>query len=74
MVETDRKRMETELEVMASIEIILLIAFSKHQNKLGQVLKLLQVLEIQASGASFLEQMEAKLNYIGEFSRPSLGH
>ena len=51
---------------MAAIEMILLIAFSKY-SKLQPLMKLLQVLEVQSSGTPFLEQMEAKLNYIGKF-------
>ena len=45
--------------------MILLIAFSKY-SKLQPLMKLLQVLEVQSSGTPFLEQMEAKLNYIGK--------
>ena len=63
---TKKSRGDAETEVMAAIEMILLIAFSKY-SKLQPLMKLLQVLEVQSSGTPFLEQMEAKLNYIGKF-------
>jgi len=65
LIDTDQAQNECELEVMASIEMIMLIAFTKHA-QLKPVLKLLQVLEQRSSGTPFLEQMEAKLNYIGQ--------
>ena len=65
LIDTDQAQNECELEVMASIEMIMLIAFTKHA-QLKPVLKLLHALEQRSAGTPFLEQMEAKLNYIGE--------